>query len=178
MIDYYPQPEPEEKYDVFLYESIADQDNGAPISVLSALTRGNHDPWEEAARLAKLSPDRAERELIELLNGSVGRKLSFSEMESTAKRLVPLLSSKIAFVSTASAMPVAADAARELIYWILGFGMAVMLILVQVHDRASVVQSERPANNRSSAASAASDSATESGGPNWIINRASSDHNR
>src|SRR5690349_16083491 len=104
MIDYYPQTEPEEKYDVFLYESIADQDNGAPISVLSALTRGNHDPWEEAARLARLSPDRAERELIELLNRSLGRKLSIVEMESAAKRLVPLLSTKNAFVSTASPM--------------------------------------------------------------------------
>jgi hypothetical protein len=178
MIDYHPQTESEEKYEVFLFEPVTDQDNGTPISVLSALTRGNHDPWEEAARLARLPPDRAERELVELLNVSVGRKLSVAEMESAAKRLVPLLSPKIAFVSAASAMPVAADAARELIYWIVGFGMAVMLILVQVHDRASVVQSELPADNRSSVGSATPDNAAGSGEQNWIVNRAPSDHKR
>jgi hypothetical protein len=99
-------------------------------------------------------------------------------MESTAKRLVPLLSSKNAFVSTAFPMPVAADAARELIYWTLGFGMAVMLVLVQAHDRVSVVQSEVPANDRISAASATPENAAGSGEPNWIINRAPNDQNR
>jgi hypothetical protein len=141
MSDYYPQPESEEIYDVFLYGSVADQDNGTPISVLTALARGNCDPWEEAARLARLPADRAERELVELLNRSVGRKLSFAELESAAKRLVPLLPFRRRLVS-AAAIPVGTDAARQLVYWAVWFGIVTVMIVAQAHDRPAPAQSE------------------------------------
>jgi hypothetical protein len=38
----------------FLFASVGDEQNGMPLSVLSALTRLGVDPWEEAARLAAL----------------------------------------------------------------------------------------------------------------------------
>jgi hypothetical protein len=38
----------------FLFASVGDQQNGMPLSVISALTRLGVDPWEEAARLAAL----------------------------------------------------------------------------------------------------------------------------
>jgi hypothetical protein len=138
MSDYYPQLESEEIYDVFLYGSVADQENGTPISVLTALARGNHDPWEEAARLAKLSPDRAERKLVELLNGGVGRKVTFVELEAAAKRLVPLLPFRKKHMSAATAVSVGTDAARQLVYWVVWFGIITMLIVAQEHDRSAV----------------------------------------
>ena len=38
----------------FLFASVGDQRNGMPLNVVSALTRLDVDPWEEAARLAAL----------------------------------------------------------------------------------------------------------------------------
>jgi hypothetical protein len=38
----------------FLFASVGDQQNGMPLNVVSALTRLDVDPWEEAARLAAL----------------------------------------------------------------------------------------------------------------------------
>ena len=38
----------------FLFASVGDEQNGMPLSVISALTRLDVDPWEEAARLAAL----------------------------------------------------------------------------------------------------------------------------
>jgi hypothetical protein len=38
----------------FLFASIGDEQNGMPLSVISALTRLGLEPWEEAARLAAL----------------------------------------------------------------------------------------------------------------------------
>jgi hypothetical protein len=136
MMDYSPDLQPEEKYNAFLYEPITEQDNGTPVSVLSALTRGNHDPWEEAARLSRLPPDRAQRVLVELLNESVGRKLSFAEKEAAAKRLLPLLPAGIGFVPIVSGSPAATDAARHLVYWLAWFGFIAMLLLVRPQDRA------------------------------------------
>src|ERR1700704_1305287 len=38
----------------FLFASVGDEQNGMPLSVISALTRLGLDTWEEAARLAAL----------------------------------------------------------------------------------------------------------------------------
>jgi len=38
----------------FLFASVGDEQNGMPLSVISALTRLGLEPWEEAARLAAL----------------------------------------------------------------------------------------------------------------------------
>jgi len=142
MSDYYPQPVSEEIYEVFLYGSVADQDNGTPISVLTALARGNYDPWEEAARLARLPPNRAERELVQLLNGCIGRKVSPAELESAAKRLVPLLPFRRRLISKAAASPVGTDAARQLVYWVVWFGIVTIMIVAQPNDRPTPAESE------------------------------------
>ena len=142
MSDYYPPPDSAEIYDVFLYSSVADQENGTPISVLTALARGNCDPWEEAARLAKLSPDRAERELVELLAGGVDRKVSFVELEAAAKRLVPMLPLRRKINHATVAVSIGTDAARQLTYWVVWFAIITMLIVAQEHDRRAPMQSD------------------------------------
>ena len=42
------------EFDQFLYAPIAEERSGMLLSVLSALARLNLDPWDEAARLARL----------------------------------------------------------------------------------------------------------------------------
>ena len=163
MSDYYPQPESDHIYDLFLYGSVADQGNGTPVSVLTALARGNYDPWEEAARLAGLPADRAERELVELLKGCVGRKLIFTDLESAAKRLVPLLPFRSRLIPATAAIPVGTEAARQLVYWVVWFGIITTMIVAQAHDRPAPPQSETSWTRR-----------TESAVPQAALNEAAS----
>jgi hypothetical protein len=51
------------QYNEFLFALIGEQDNETPLSVLSALTRLDIDPWEEAARLTELPKQQAIQEM-------------------------------------------------------------------------------------------------------------------
>lgn len=55
------------EFDDFLFAPIGDTADQMPLSVLSALTRLNLDPWGEASELSKLPQDRAIRRLAELI---------------------------------------------------------------------------------------------------------------
>jgi hypothetical protein len=74
------------KYNDFLFAPIGEQANGMQLSVLSALTRMNVDPWEEAARLATMPPGEAEWTLVATLSKVPGRTWSLSDTEGIAKR--------------------------------------------------------------------------------------------
>jgi hypothetical protein len=172
MIDHLPDEiGGQSKFNAFLYEPVAEEDNGTPISVLSALTRADHDPWEEAARLAMLSPDRAQRAIVELLSESVSRKMSLADMEAVAKRLVPLLPPRIAGASVASTAAIGADAARQLVYWVMWFGFIMMLVVTQAHDRASLGETGYSPDKRSFSDVAAGPSRdVQADSSQWIIN--------
>jgi hypothetical protein len=47
---------PSSRYNEFLFTVICEEPNGTQLSVLSALTRVDIDPWEEAARLSAADP--------------------------------------------------------------------------------------------------------------------------
>lgn len=51
----------------FLFATFGKEESGAPLSVLSALTRLDIDPWAEGARLSRLSKEDAARELTPLI---------------------------------------------------------------------------------------------------------------
>jgi len=55
------------EFDKFLYASVGDDDNGMPLTVLSALARMDVDPWEEASKLTQLPPESAVTQLAALL---------------------------------------------------------------------------------------------------------------
>ena len=52
--------------DKFLFAAVADEVDGVPLSVISALTRLGLDPWEEAGRLSSLSRREDEADHPEL----------------------------------------------------------------------------------------------------------------
>jgi hypothetical protein len=54
------------EFDKFLHASIGD-DNGMPLTVLSALARLDVDPWAEAAKLTRLTEPCAIAQLASLL---------------------------------------------------------------------------------------------------------------
>jgi hypothetical protein len=75
----------------FLFASVGDQRNGMPLNVVSALTRLDVDPWEEAARLAALPRALA----AEALEPMIARLPIFRREQSDnlviSQRLVELL---------------------------------------------------------------------------------------
>jgi hypothetical protein len=76
----------------FLYASVGDEQNGMPLSVISALTRLGVDPWDEAARLAALPKAIAAEALAPMIARlSVGQSLPRSDDLALARRLAGLL---------------------------------------------------------------------------------------
>jgi hypothetical protein len=75
----------------FLFASVGDQRNGMPLNVVSALTRLDVDPWEEAARLAALPKALA----VEALEPMIAQLPIFRRQQSDnpviSQRLVELL---------------------------------------------------------------------------------------
>jgi hypothetical protein len=60
-------PRPGREFDRFLYASVGDDNNGMPLTVLSALARVDVDPWEGAWKLTRLPQERAVTQLASLL---------------------------------------------------------------------------------------------------------------
>lgn len=79
------------EYDDFLFAVIGESENGTQISVLSALVRRNLDPWEEAARLAAMPADLAEKELLSFLRKDPDLVSSAPRRAELAALLVELL---------------------------------------------------------------------------------------
>jgi len=79
------------QYDAFLFASLGDTD--VTPSVLSVLAREDVDPWQEAARLAELSPEQAINSLASKIWKSNSERWSPSEASILALRLIELLPS-------------------------------------------------------------------------------------
>src|SRR5690349_15638187 len=76
----------------FLYASVGDEQNGMPLSVISALTRLGLDPWDEATRLAALPKALAAEVLTPMIARlSIGQSLPRSDDVAVAQRLAGLL---------------------------------------------------------------------------------------
>ena len=106
-----------DRYNDFLFAPIGEQANGTQLSVLSALVRMNVDPWEEAARLATMSPGEAEWTLVATLSKVPGRTWSLSDSEGIAKRLVQRLP-HATYPAPNVGTEVKRDDARLVIFWI------------------------------------------------------------
>ncbi|MCU0907806.1 MAG: hypothetical protein MUF73_10240 [Rhodobacteraceae bacterium] len=78
-------------FDPFLHATVGDDRNGNPVTVLSTLARLGVDPWEEAAALARLAPDRARQRLADLMARHDDVAVRSGAVAATALRLVALL---------------------------------------------------------------------------------------
>ena len=128
---------PTSRYDAFLFAPVCEEANGMPLSVLSALVRMNIDPWEEAARLAAMPKDIAEKTLVStfyLVSASIGRP---SEAASTAVRLVGLLPHRDEG-ATAAATEIAGVRAQRRFFSLIWVCFVIALSLLSVrHDAAT-----------------------------------------
>jgi hypothetical protein len=78
------------EFDLFLFALIGDEQDGPPLSVVSALARLEVDPWTEAACLTRMPRDQAKQRLASLL-ASLPNCTAGSSPEVVAARLIALL---------------------------------------------------------------------------------------
>lgn len=83
-------PPPNIKFGRFLFAPILERD-GLPLTVLSAFTRLDLDPWQEAARLSDLPQDEAINSLAATVWKTNSALLTADEASELAARLVLLL---------------------------------------------------------------------------------------
>jgi hypothetical protein len=79
------------EFNEFLFAPIGDDENDMPLSVLSALTRLNLDPWEEAKRLSILPRGIAAGALAPMIARLPGGHWQPSDTQRIAERLIALL---------------------------------------------------------------------------------------
>jgi len=79
------------EYDDFLYAPIGADKNEMPLTVLSALSRLDVDPWKEAAELSELPKDTATQRLASLIARLPGGRWAQTDAKAIADRLIELL---------------------------------------------------------------------------------------
>ena len=79
------------EFDRFLFASVGEEAEGAPLSVLSALSRLDLDPRDEAARLSHLTKEAAAEQLARMIARLSDRRWTLSEARRIAGGLIERL---------------------------------------------------------------------------------------
>jgi hypothetical protein len=79
------------EFDDFLFAPIGAERNGMLLSVVSALARSDVDPWQEAAKLARLPQKMATQRLAALIAALPDRPSPPLDSGTIAARLIALL---------------------------------------------------------------------------------------
>jgi hypothetical protein len=79
------------EFDSFLFASVGEEVDGVPLSVLSALSRLDLDPRDEAARLADLTKEAAAEQLARMIARLSDRRWSLPQVREIAGRLIERL---------------------------------------------------------------------------------------
>ena len=77
--------------DKFLFAEVGAEQEGVPLSMVSALTRLGLDPWDEAGRLSSLGKQEAAEQLARLIAELPGTGRHLAEAREIARELVERL---------------------------------------------------------------------------------------
>lgn len=118
----------------FLFADVGTELNGSALTVLSVLARLGHDPWEEAARWAKLPKAAAADCLAQSIAQMPLNPQALAEASATASRLTQLLPMQArtpghSASAQAGTLPLPYWAWTALIYCALGVGLAINAML-------------------------------------------------
>lgn len=116
-------------FEDFLFASIGEEANGMTLSVLSALSRLEFDPWDEAVRLSQLPKDRAVAALAQSIACLPRGVWQLSDTGDIAIRLVALLPGSLDRVSARSPVPQAGGRRETIALWLVAAAIALSLIL-------------------------------------------------
>lgn len=170
-------PIPTSRYNEFLFAPICEEANGMQLSVLSALTRMNVDPWEEAARLAAMPKAIAEKTLGATFDRISGGSWSRPEMDKVAVRLVRLLPEELGLVrllpqqDKGAAIENEGVRAQRTSYWLVWVGIVMVMSFLATHFHAATTDAGV------SASTSDATSPPKSGGANSTLSGASDTSN-
>ena len=99
-------------FDRFLYAPVGDDPQGERLSVVSALARLGVDPWDEAARLARMPVNGAVQALSTLLAGLPAGPGPPVDPIQLATHLISLLPRRTPRLLPSAPAPASASAAR------------------------------------------------------------------
>lgn len=114
------------EFNEFLFAQMGEEESGAPLSVLSALTRLGIDPWAEGARLSDLPREVAAQVLVPMIAMFPKEKRGSSEVLALAERLAALLPKHGAADAT-SAMSGDRPRGRVPVLWLVYAGFLLLL---------------------------------------------------
>jgi hypothetical protein len=117
----------------FLFAPMGKEQSGAPLSVLSALTRLGIDPWAEGARLSTLPKEAAARALAPLIALFPEDRRSSSDVDEMAVRLVELLPKPLSAALPADAASAGAQRTRSPAIWLFWLGLGLLLVNMVTH---------------------------------------------
>ena len=83
------------QFDDFLFARIDEGSDSMPLSVLSMLARLDMDPWEEAAKLARLPRAAAARRLVDFIAATPGAPSAYLNAKTVSDQLLNLLPSPV-----------------------------------------------------------------------------------
>jgi hypothetical protein len=83
------------QFDDFLFARINEGSDTTPLSVLSMLARLDIDPWEEAAKLARLPRAAAARRLVDCIAATPGAPSAYLNAKTVSDKLLNLLPSPV-----------------------------------------------------------------------------------
>jgi hypothetical protein len=83
------------QFDDFLFARIDEGSDATPLSVLSMLARLDIDPWEEAAKLARLPRAAAARRLVDCIAATPGAPSAYLNVKTVSDKLLSLLPSPV-----------------------------------------------------------------------------------
>jgi len=125
------------EFENFLFAPIGEDRNGMLLSVLSALARADVDPWQEAARLARLPKETATQSLASLIAKLSGELATHLDPGTIAARLIALLPRLVSYDVSSHEPPGigAVTNSRHLIHLTLIFVVIVSGALALIANR-------------------------------------------
>lgn len=137
------------EYDDFLFAPIGEERNGMSLSVMSAFTRLNIDPWREAARLSALSTEKAIEALAPVIARLPVGRWTAVDIPAIARRLVDFLPRHDVVIQSVTTLRIGGRVKSRVVY-------VVFLILLATIYFAFVAHHQPPAGS-DTAPSATSD---------------------
>jgi hypothetical protein len=113
------------EFDDFLFAPIGDEPNGMSLSVISALTRLNIDPWREATRLSQLSKEKAVEALAPIIARLPIGTWTALDIPTIARRLVDVLPRNDDVIQTVTSLRVTDKVRSRAAYVIMLLALAV-----------------------------------------------------
>jgi hypothetical protein len=139
------------EFNVFLFARLGEDRNETPLSVLSALSRLNLDPWQEAAELAQLPRESATQRLASSIAALADGPPSDLEHGIIAARLIALLPHQGNSETPARETVVDASDVRK---FRAGMGMYAILIIVMMAAQWFAASPQAPTQTENTEASA------------------------